>query len=588
MKMKIYYGLLLVLLTFSSCTNFLTQNPEDTVTDTSDFWNSEDNIRTSMYSFYTTYFEGYRSGWARADWYSETDVADWTDNNAQETATFFTKTSLATDTVNWSFKNVRSLNVLINRIGASSLDTEAKNHWLGVTRFFRALEYSKLVSKFGDIPWYSSALGNTDYAELYKTRDSRTLVMDSVLNDFKFACENVRSTDGTTGLSVNKDVVYAFMSRCMLFEGTWEKYRAKNTEKAATYLQAAKDASQFIMNEGKYSLCSDYKALTTSLDLSGNSEIIIYRSYVDGIVTHSLMTFQNTEVEINSPSKSLVDSYLTSNGLPIDQDPTFKGDKLYSDEMANRDPRLADILDADSLRLKGVVGVYATSGYFGTRFVNPSLLNADGGRSSTCITDAPVMKYNEVLMNYIEAAAELAQLGSYTLTQSDFDKTINVIRDRKSTVMPHLTLSGNNLEVNGTVINDPERDSDVPSIIWEIRRERRTELAYEGIRFNDLRRWGKLEYADMTLNSKLNLGAWLDKDKYVASYNENHPNNTITLSNLSSITLDRSGNAGYILPITNSSLLRTYSDKDYLYPIPLNQIALYKAKGYTLTQNPGW
>lgn len=586
--MKKYISILMVvLLALSSCTDFLTRDPKDTVTDTSDFWNSEDNIRTSLYGFYTTYFPGYRSDWERADWYSETDVADWTDDNAQEAATFFTKVAPATDTDNWSFTNVRSINTIINRVGASNLSTEAKNHWLGVARLFRAMEYSSLVSKFGDVPWYSNALTNTDYESLYKARDSRTMVMDNVLNDFQFACQNIRATDGTKGLSVNKDVAYAYMSRCMLFEGTWQKYREKNTEYAAKYLQAAKDAAQFIMTEGKYKLCDDYKALTTSLDLAGNSEIIMYRSYVSGIVTHSLMSFQNTEIEINSPSKSLVDSYLTTKGLPVGQDASYS-DKWYADEMANRDPRLGMILDSDTLRLKGVVSVYATSGYFGTRFVNPSILNSADGRSNTCVTDAPVMKYNEVLMNYIESSAELAQLGKYTLTQSDFDKTINLIRDRKSTAMPHVTLAGANLSVNGTTIDDPARDSDVPSVIWEIRRERRTELAYEGIRFNDLRRWSKLNYADMSKNAKLNCGAWLDKDKYVAWYNVKHPNNQITLETLKSITLDRDGNAGYIKPISNSALLRTYSDKDYLYPIPVNQISLYETKGYKLTQNPGW
>lgn len=62
------------------------------------------------------------------------------------------------------------------------------------------------------------------------------------------------------------------------------------------------------------------------------------------------------------------------------------------------------------------------------------------------------MKLNEVLLNYIEAAAELASMGAYTLTQDDFDKTINALRKRPSTSMPTVTLSGNNLAVNGITI----------------------------------------------------------------------------------------------------------------------------------------
>ena len=205
------------------------------------------------------------------------------------------------------------------------------------------------------------------------------------------------------------------------------------------------------------------------------------------------------------------------------------------------------------------------------------------------------MKLNEVLMNYIEAAAELASLGAYTLTQEDFDKTINVLRNRPSTSMPTVTLSGNSLAVNGITINDPDRDMgtmvsgdyEVTPIIWEIRRERRIELPYQGLRFNDLRRWSKLHYADMKINPKLNLGAWLDKDRYIAWYNEKNGTN-LTIDVLSGVHLDREGNAGYIKPAIEESLLRTYAEKDYLYPIPTDEIALYTAHGFELPQNPGW
>ncbi|WP_276962674.1 RagB/SusD family nutrient uptake outer membrane protein [Bacteroides graminisolvens] len=599
MKSKIF-SLLIIILTLSSCDDFLTRDPMDTVTDTPTFWNSEDNIRTSLYAFYDVYFEGYRTGWERSDWYSETNVADWTDDNAQKSATYFTKvapaaetdvTSTKKDERNWTFSYVRQLNIIINRIGSSSLTSEAKYHWLGVARFLRAMEYSKLVSKFGDVPWYSNALENTDYESLYKEKDSRTLVMDSVLNDLTYACANIRKSDGTAGLTINKAVAYAFTSRLMLFEGTWQKYRANNNEYAIKYLQAAKNTANELLSWNDYSLADNYKSLTTSADLTNNKEIILYRSYVEGVITHSLMTFQVTEAEINSPSKGLIDSYLSANGLPINQaeNALYKGDQWFFDEISNRDPRLYANIDTTGLKLDGVEKVYAISGYFGNRFVNESLKTSAGGTSNTCITDAPIMKLNEVMMNYIEATVELSQLGAYSLTQVDLDKTINTLRDRKSTKMPHLTLEGNNLSVNGITINDPLRDTDVPSLIWEIRRERRIELVYEGIRFNDLRRWNKLKYADMSLNPKLNLGAWLDKEKYIVWYNNKYkPSTPITLQTLKSINLDRNGNAGYIVPITDNNMLRKYQEKDYLYPIPLDQITLYETKGKELKQNTGW
>lgn len=579
-------GLLLATaVSFSSCDDFLTRDPQDTVTDVPSFWNNEENLRTSFLDYYTYFFPGYRSGWNRADNFAETNVADWTDDNAQEVATLFTKVAPTTDADNWNFEKIRNMNLLLSRIQSSSLGEEAKNHWSGVARLFRAMEYAKLVQKFGDVPYYDAVVGSTDNEQLYRARDPRTTVMDKVNEDLAFACANIRVNDGTKGLTVNRAVAQGFASRIMLFEGTWQKYHANNTAKAAEYLKAAKDYAAALMQTNAYSIAPSYKSLTTSEDLAGNPEIIMYRSYVENVVMHSLMSFQNTEHEMSSPSRSFIDAFLTKNGLPIHQagNTDYKG-KEYAKEIQNRDPRLADNIDEESgLRLNGVAAVYAASGYYANRYVNKDLINKPGGMSSTNTTDAPVMKLNEVMLNYIEAAAELAELGQYTLTQADFDKTINAIRDRQSTQMPHLTLAGNALKVNGVEINDPDRDATVKPIIWEIRRERRVELAYEGLRFNDLRRWGKLEYADMTKNKKLNMGAWINKADY--------PENAEALAKITLCDENGNivtGNEGYIMPITEVAKMRVMADKDYLYPIPVDQITMYENHGFKLTQNPGW
>lgn len=579
-------GLLLATaVSFSSCDDFLTRDPQDTVTDVPSFWNNEENLRTSFLDYYTYFFPGYRSTWQRADNFAETNVADWTDDNAQEVATLFTKVAPTSDAENWNFKKVRNMNLLLSRIQSSTLGEEAKNHWSGVARLFRAMEYAKLVQKFGDVPYYDAVVGSTDNEQLYRARDPRTTVMDKVNEDLAFACANIRVNDGTKGLTVNRAVAQGFASRIMLFEGTWQKYHANNTAKAAEYLKAAKDYAAALMQTNAYSIAPSYKSLTTSEDLAGNPEIIMYRSYVENVVMHSLMSFQNTEMEMSSPSRSFIDAFLTKNGLPIHQagNTDYKG-KEYAKEIQNRDPRLADNIDEESgLRLNGVAAVYAASGYYANRYVNKDLINKPGGMSNTNTTDAPVMKLNEVLMNYIEAAAELADLGQYTLTQADFDKTINAIRDRQSTQMPHVTLAGNALKVNGVEINDPDRDATVKPIIWEIRRERRVELAYEGLRFNDLRRWGKLEYADMVKNKKLNMGAWINKADY--------PENAEALAKITLCDENGkivTGNEGYIMPITEVAKMRVMADKDYLYPIPVDQITMYETHGFKLTQNPGW
>lgn len=588
-----------------SCSDYLERPPYDKLENNPDFYNTENSLRYTVYGWYDIYFTGYETGWTRSDFFDGTNRANWCDDLAQESATYFTKVAPSTSS-DWSFENVRRINIFLTGMQTSTLPDEAKNHWIGIGRFFRGMEYARLVRMFGDVPYYDHVLESSDVKELYKARDTREYVMDKVAEDFEFASKFVRKNDGEKGLEVNRDVVNAFISRIMLFEGTWQKYVEKNDEYAAKYLQIAKTAAETVMSSG-YKISDNYKALTNSVSLAGNPEIILYREYEAGVITHAEMSWQSEQTLGNAPSKDLIESYLTTNGLPIKQvgNDQYKGDKTFKKEMANRDPRLSYNI-VDSLCLNGVTGaVYGVSGYMGNRFVNTDLMNTPGGQSSTNITDAPIMKLNEVMLNYLEAAAELAQLGKYTLTQADLNNTINAIRDRADVKMPHVTLRGDQFEVDGVVVDDPNRDMGyaevpgdyaVPSIIWEIRRERRIELVYEGIRFDDIRRWGKLHYADMVLNKKLNLGSWLDKEAYIEEFNKTAPaGKELTLEKLKAIYLDREGNAGYIKPIPSDLNVRTYSMKDYLYPIPTGQISLYEDKSeqtgdpsLKLEQNPGW
>jgi len=592
MKTRILiFGIILSL--FAACSDdYLERLPNDTLVDNPEFWNDEGNVGNRMFAFYTHFFPGYESGWTRSDFWTLADAPEtsWTDDAAQKAATYFINNAPSTaSSAGWSFSYVRQINLIIERLENADMLEESKNHWLGVARFFRAMEYHRLVKRFGDVPWFEQVVDDTEKDLLYRQRDARTTVMDNVLADLEFAMEHVRVSDGMPGLKVNQDVVKAFTSRIMLFEGTWQKYHGQNNAAATKYLSAARSTALELIESGRYSIAPDYLSLTTSETLDGNPEIILYRAYEPGEVTHSVMGFQLQDGQRNAPSKDLIDSYLSSNGLPIEQaeNDLFESDKTFSLEMANRDPRLYANIDSSRKYLDGVDVLFASSGYYSHRFVNYNLTEYSGQLS---ITDAPVMRYGEVLLNYIEASAELHDLGEYSLNQNDFDISFNELRKRESVDMPLVTFDGNNLSVNGMVINDPNRDADVSSLLWEIRRERRVEMVWEGRRYDDLRRWKKLEYADMTLNPKLNMGAWLDKEAFVLWFNENvaEADTQIELSDLSGINLDREGTAGYIIPTDDPSALREYDERDYLYPLPTDEIALYKENGVTLNQNPGW
>ena len=319
---------------------------------------------------------------------------------------------------------MRKANIFLYRVQTVPMDEEAIQHWSGVARFFRGLEYFDLVKPFDDVPWYDEELSESDPYMLYKPRDSREFVMDRVLEDFEFAAANVRTDDGNEGQTVNKAVVLALMSRVFLFEGTWQKYHKSNSEKAKVYLEASKNASAELINSGGFTL-GNYREVFNSLNLTGNPEVILFRHYEHGILTHALNTYNNMEPQ-TGVSKDAVESYLAEDGLPIGISSVYQGDKGIENVMANWDPRIYETLVSDELRLNCIASNYSTTDYATHKFLNEVIKDQPEGSSNLNYTDSPVLRYGEVLINYAEAATELATVGGAALTQADLDMSVNV------------------------------------------------------------------------------------------------------------------------------------------------------------------
>ncbi|MEJ7691982.1 RagB/SusD family nutrient uptake outer membrane protein [Daejeonella sp.] len=560
MKKNISYLFILTALITGCKKDFLTQLPLDQLTNET-FWTSENNVRTFASAFYAPNFAGYGSSYTGGDYFSRQTLNDDFGPSAPDPFPINVPTSGG----GWDFSSIRKANIFIEKVKTVPMPAEAINHWTGVGRFFRGLEYAKLVNRFGDVPYYFKPLTETS-PELYKTRDPRTLVMDSVLADFKFAAEKIRVVDASTGpkgLIVNRDVALAFMSRLFLFEGTWQKYHGANVAKATEYLTAAKWAANELITQGRYNLGSDYRALFSSPELSGNPEMIMYRVYETAKLTHTIMTYNNKASQ-TGPTKNVIETYLCSDGLPISVSPLYKGDKTILNVVSNRDKRLTATF-ASEIRLPGIFANSGTTGYVAHKFLNDALKDATEGSLDLNTTDAPVIRYGEVLLNYAEASAELGQL-----TQADLNISMNKLRARTGILMPPLQIIGGLPGVNGAAYDDPKRDPTVSPMLWEIRRERRVELIYEGFRLNDLRRWAKLAYTDTKSNADINRGAWIKASDYPKSS-----------------AVVEGGVEGYIIPSPNSQ--RIFVDpKVYLSPLPLDQIQLYKDQGVELKQNAGW
>lgn len=599
---------IVVLLLATGCTKeFLDKKPLDKFTDDT-YWTNEPNLRAYAQEIYLPLFEGYSTDFVNFGGFFTGD--SWSNDFSRTSPTAFPRiVDEATNSAAWSFATVRKANVMLEKIPTMKISEDAKKHWIGIARFFRAMAYSALVKNFGDVPYYDKVPASTDLAYLYKGRDAQLEVVDKVMEDYRFAVDNIQASDGRQ--QINKYVAGAYMSRWMLYHATWFKYHGSTigqksqqvpNEKLKSYFDAAIYGAQEVMASENYSIGDTYNELFSSDNLEGNKEVIFYREYASGLVTNALMSYNAKEEQIAGLCKNALDDYLCADGLPISQSSLYQGtiNPEIAGEFANRDPRLYQSF-VDSLRLPGLNANNSPTGYVCKKYLNEAWLatGSDYVNNNRSPADCPLIRYAEVLLNYVEARYEVSKVGGDPFTQNDLDATINKIRGRKlvkwgetlGKTMPRLQLAGGSLAADGTVIADSRRDPSIDPILWEIRRERRIELMMEGHRGNDLRRWAKFEYLNTgtaTTPTDINKGAWIVKSKYNPSLFEG----ATPKLRLWYPTADQS--AGYLWPCSVEKLQRTFtagdptSERVYLHTVTVEQINLYKGKGYTLYQTQGW
>jgi hypothetical protein len=554
MNFKITYLCLLIALAGTSCKKYVDVTNPDTLTDPQ-YWKDENGVRAYNWEFYNM-FVGFGNGSStNGDFYFNT----FTDDQCSSGFSQYAQTT-PTSNADWTFGNIRKANIMLDRIDQVAMSDEAKNHWKGIARFFRALQYYRMVQTFGDVPWYSHALEIQDSTQIYKPRDPRKLVMDSVLADISFAVDNIRQADQQN--TVNKDVALALKARICLYEGTYRKYHTElGLPDADKFLLEAKNAAQALLSR-PYELNTNYQTIYIADNLANipKKEVLLYKRYEPTYLMHSTIAYLYSSSTISGLNKSAVDAYLCTDGQPISLSPLYKGDNTIENVVANRDKRLKLSIDTTYLYYLGHVknSFTSTTGYRVTKFIpDTTTIKSIPTGINTNITDAPLFYLSEIYLNYAEAAAELDDLGKYTLVQADLDNTINKLRARAG-VAP-LILAGH----QNTGFTDPKKDADVTSLIWEIRRERRVELMMDGLRYQDLMRWKKGTYMDSNKNPDIFLGA-------------NVPANPSVKRNA----------AGYITPYTQQ---RTFIDpKNYLSAVPTSQISLYPVEIQKTMQNPGW
>lgn len=395
-------------------------------------------------------------------------------------------------TTGWSWGRLRNINYFLENYQKAQVTAAIKNHYAGLARYYRAEFYLDKIKRFSDVPWYSGTLEPGD-EELYRPRDPRALIADSIMADLDFAYKNVKESVpvGTPG----KWAVATLYTRAALYEGTYRKYHSELNLSASanTFLQTAARVAGEMIAAKKFSIYNtnrpdqDYATLFSSQDLTGNSEVIL-----TNIFDLSKSKGQNVNSVVfgdyeQAPAKDLLLTYLMKDGSRF-TDVAGYAQKGFVEEFKNRDPRLAQTMvypgwtrvpDATPYiqRLnKNFTGYHQLKGYVNS--IDNNILNG---------VDFPVYRYAEILLSYAEALAELG-----TLTQSDLDQSINLLRKRAG--MPDLNLGQANANPDALLQQQYPNVAANAGVIFEIRRERRVEFAFENLRYDDLMRWkaGKL------------------------------------------------------------------------------------------------
>lgn len=430
-----------------------------------------------------------------------------------------------------AYAQIGRCNNFLDHISQVTMDATAKNVMIAEVRTIRAYDYFNLALYFGDVPLIQHLL----------TVDQANSVTRAPKNDVWTFCEAELKAAATVLPASVPDAQQGHMTAAsaLAILGRLQMAEKKWTEAAASY--------KTIMDFNYYVIDPRYRELFLNAgELS--KEVIMSMQYIKDTYNHALLQYLTPETwggwHQYSPFNELAKEFECTDGKTIDQSPLFDKNNPYN----NRDPRLDfTLMISDRTVLRGTTysakpgttkadrldeypGVW--SGYSIYKFIeeDPAV-----GTTSNDGNNFPLIRYAEVLLGYLESKIE----SGAPIDQTLLDATINKVRGRAAVHMPAVTTT------------------DPTALRAILRRERRVEFAFEGIRYYDCLRWGILA----SENNKQFTGMKL----------------TNTPATYTAFPVDADGY--YIFKKRNF-----VAGKNELWPIPQSERDLNK----NLTQNPGY
>jgi len=422
------------------------------------------------------------------------------------------------------YVNVRNCNLFLSHLNTMPLSPATRARLAGEVHFLRAYNYQFLYSLFGRFPIIDTAYNMGDKG-LYAQRASDDSCIAYILSDYNAAAAvlPVKYYTPTDIGRATKGAALAMQCRLLLNQ---KRY----TDAAA--------AAKAVMDLNIYQLFPDYAGIFYP-ENDDNSEVIFNKEYGSDLTgqTNNVDLSENTSFFSgyfglqDCPTQNMVDQYEMTDGLPYDQSPLYDPARPY----ANRDPRFAaSVLYDSSLWIGNIMDMTSGSfynptadatptGYMLRKFLNPNyIFYGNNTNYQNCV----IMRLAEIYLDYAECQLKLGNA-------EEARTYVNLLRQRPGVNMPPVAAG---------------------QMTWDAYvRERTVELAFEGERFADIRRWGQ--------GPQL-IGAAIYGMKVTNSGNKHQYQRVLVQQ-------------------------RFFDPKMYLFPIPLQELTKYPA-GQVLQQNPGW
>jgi hypothetical protein len=465
------YWVAVLMIAITSCKkNFLDRDPLKDPT-AATFWTSESDVKSALAGVYTRLQNDF-FGYQRIYYEGLTDNA-----YVDPGYTFITNiTSMATGAINpglstgsalglmysTPYRIISSCNYFLDNVDKAPILEADKSRYKGEVRFIRAMAYFDLVRNFGGVIIYDHFPSTLESAKVPKSTKEQVYAfiekdLDSAINNLPNA---KYATDPNYSGHAVKASAQALKAKVLITEQKWAE--------ALPLLQA-------VMNSGLFGLSNNYAALfktSGQANASVNKEILFSVQYLaPNNIQRSLngMDMELGNYALLQPYEDLADAYEMKDGKPANESPLYDPNNPY----ANRDPRLDMTMKLPGEVWKDPTGAVFTpanvtsTGFMMEKYVDLSRLPFKPSTTpNQTDQDYIYLRYADVLLMYAEAKNEVSG------PDATVYDALNQIRERAR--MPDVDQSRYNTQ---SLLRD------------YIRHERRIELALEGPRYFDLRRW---------------------------------------------------------------------------------------------------